>query len=96
MCPRETRIALADLLVVLMLAKLAGMQSLQGKSRLDRRSGGAPAREVAALVETHAVYQYLQVCDFPVWIENRVNEAMAAWFVRKEARSVGAGRNQVG
>jgi len=32
MCTRETRIALAGLLVVLVLAKLAGMQSLQGAS----------------------------------------------------------------
>jgi hypothetical protein len=32
MCTGETRIALANLLVVLVLAKLAGMQSLQGAS----------------------------------------------------------------
>ncbi len=32
MCTRETRIALAGLLVVLVLAKLAGMQSLLGAS----------------------------------------------------------------
>ena len=32
MCAGETRLALADLLVVLVLAKLAGMQSLKGAS----------------------------------------------------------------
>jgi len=54
--------ALAGLLVVLVLAKLAGMQSLVGKSRLGQGSARAAARGVAAVVETHALCQYLQLC----------------------------------
>jgi len=61
-CARGKRYELASLLVVLVLAKLAGMQSLQGKSRLDCRSGNPPAPGVAVIMGTHAMCQYLQVC----------------------------------
>ncbi len=41
-CARGKRYDLAGLLVVLVLAKLAGMQSLLGKSRLGAGSGSVP------------------------------------------------------
>lgn len=59
---RGKRSDVAGLLVVLVLAKLAGMQSLLGKSRLDCRSRASLAPRVAVVVETHALCQYLQLC----------------------------------
>ena len=59
---RGKRYDVAGLLVVLVLAKLAGMQSLLGKSRLGAGSGSEALRGVAVAVETHAVCQYLQLC----------------------------------
>src|SRR5258706_6337569 len=61
-CARGKRYEIADLLVLLVLAKLAGMQSLLAGSRLGCRSGSAAARGVAPVVETHAVCQYVQLC----------------------------------
>jgi hypothetical protein len=61
-CARGKRYDLAGLLVVLVLAKLAGMQSLLGESRLDPGSASEALQGVAVVVETHAMCQYVQLC----------------------------------
>jgi hypothetical protein len=69
-CARGKRYELAGLLMLLVLAKLAGMQSLQGESRLGPGSASPATCQLAGEVETHAVCQYLQLCDFRVWTVN--------------------------
>src|SRR2546421_12806712 len=86
MCTRETRIALASLLVLLVLAKLAGMQSLLGASDWVRDQE-AFLREGLQLSWKHMpcanTYSYaLERLD-----SQEVNAALAAWCVRKEAES---------
>jgi hypothetical protein len=56
---RGKRYDVAGVLAVLVLAKLAGMKSVLGESRLDCRSGHSAARGVASVVETDAVCQYV-------------------------------------
>src|SRR5438105_4587817 len=56
---RGKRYDLAGLLGVLVLAKLAGMKSVLGKSRLDKGSGSPVARGIAVDVETHAMRKYV-------------------------------------
>ena len=90
MCPWETRIALAGLLVVLVLAKLAGMQSLSGASDWVRDQE-ALLREGLRLpwkrMPCANTYSYaLARLD-----SQKVNTALAAWCVRKEAESRCAG-----
>ena len=90
MCPRETRIALAGLLVVLVLAKLAGMQSLQGASDWI-------ADQEALLREgLHLSWKRMPCANTYSYAlarldSQQVNEALAAWCVRKEAESRCAG-----
>jgi hypothetical protein len=66
MCPRETRIALAGVLVVLVLAKLAGMQSLEHLRIFDSRgdcdlvSGGGKPVAVCP-------YHLYRHCFWPFW-----------------------------
>ena len=62
---RGKRYNLAGLVVVLVLATLAGMQSLLGGSRMGSRSASPPVREIASVLETHAVCKYLQLCVSP-------------------------------
>ena len=89
-CARGKRYELASLLVVLVLAKLAGMQSLKGASDwiADQepflRQGLQLSWERMPCANT---YRYaLARLD-----SQRVNEALAAWCVRKEAASRCAG-----
>ena len=86
MCTRETRIALANLLMVLVLAKLAGMQSLQGASDwiadqealLSARLPLSWKRMPCANTYSYALARLES---------QQVNAALAAWMVRKEAES---------
>jgi predicted transposase YbfD/YdcC len=85
-CARGKRYDVASLLVMLVLAKLAGMQSLQGASDWIRDQE-ALLREGLQLSWKHMpcanTYSYaLARLD-----SQRVNEALAAWCVRKEAES---------
>jgi predicted transposase YbfD/YdcC len=85
-CARGKRYELADLLVVLVLAKLAGMQSLLGASDWIRDQE-ALLREGLHLswkrMPCANTYSYaLARLD-----SQQVNTALAAWFVRKEAES---------
>jgi predicted transposase YbfD/YdcC len=86
MCTRETRIALASLLVVLVLAKRAGMQSPQGASDWI-------ADQEARLREGLQLSWKRMPCANPYSYalarldSQHVNEALAAWCVRKEAES---------
>jgi hypothetical protein len=90
---RGKRYELAGLLVVLVLAKLAGMQSLLGASEwiADQE---ALVREGLHLswkrMPCTNTYSYaLARLD-----SQEVNAALAAWFVRIEARSAGADRSR--
>src|SRR5947208_215875 len=56
---RGKRYELAGLLMVLVLAKLAGMKNLLGESRMDRASGRLAMRGVGPALETHALCQHL-------------------------------------
>lgn len=89
----ETRIALAGLLVVLVLAKLAGMQSLLGASEwiADQASLLREGLQLSwKRMPCTNTYSYaLARLD-----SQQVNAALAAWFERKEARSAGADRNR--
>ena len=85
-CARGKRYELAGLLVVLVLAKLAGMQSLKGASDWVRDQE-ALVREGLHLPWKHMpcanTYSYaLARLD-----SQKVNTALAAWCVRKEAES---------
>ena len=86
MCTRETRIALAGLLVVLVLAKLAGMQSLQGASDWIQD-------QQALLCEgLHLSWKRMPCANTYSYAlarleSQQVNAALAAWMVRKEAES---------
>ena len=90
---RGKRYELAGLLVVLVLAKLAGMQSLSGASDWVQDQG---ARLCEGLqlpwkrMPCANTYSYaLARLD-----SQQVNAALAAWMVRKEARSAAAERNR--
>src|SRR5437763_8199674 len=85
-CARGKRYELAGLLVVLVLAKLAGMQSLSGASDWVQDQG-ALLREGLQLpwkrMPCANTYSYaLARLD-----SQQVNAALAAWCVRKEAES---------
>src|SRR2546421_123737 len=85
-CARGKRYDLAGLLVVLVLAKLAGMQSLQGASDWIQDQE-AFLREGLQLswkrMPCANTYSYaLARLD-----SQQVNAALAAWFVRQEAES---------
>ena len=90
---RGKRYELAGLLVVLVLAKLAGMQSLLGASEwiadqeaLLRRGLHLSWKRMPC---TNTYSYALARLD-----SQQVNTALAAWFERKEARSAGADRNR--
>ena len=90
---RGKRYELAGLLVVLVLAKLAGMQNLLGASEwiADQE---ALLREGLQLswkrMPCANTYSYaLERLD-----SQQVNAALAAWFERKEARSADVDRNR--
>jgi hypothetical protein len=80
-------------LVVLVLAKLAGMQSLLGASEwiADQASLVREGLQLSwKRMPCTNTYSYaLARLD-----SQQVNAALAAWFERKEARSVGADRNR--
>jgi len=86
MCTRETRIALANLLVVLVLVKLAGMQSLQGASDwiADQE---ALLREGLQLSWKRMPCANTYSYALARLESQEVNAALAAWMVRKEAQS---------
>jgi hypothetical protein len=56
---RGKRYDLAGLLMVLVMAKLAGMKNLLGESRMDRPPGSLAMCGVGSAVETHALCQHL-------------------------------------
>src|SRR2546425_12517379 len=94
-CARGKRYDLAGLLVVLVLAKLAGMQSLQGASdwiqdqEVLLREGLQLSWKRMPCANTYS-YALARLDS------QQVNAALAAWFVRKEARSAGVERNRAG
>ena len=85
-CARGKRSDLAGLLVVLVLAKLAGMQSLQGASdwiqdqEVLLREGLQLSWKRMPCANTYS-YALARLDS------QQVNAALAAWFVRKEAES---------
>ena len=85
-CTRETRIALASVLVVLVLAKLAGMQSLQGASDWNADQE-ALLREGLQLSWKRMPCANTYSSALARLDSQHVNEALAAWCVRKEAES---------
>jgi len=90
---RGKRYELAGLLIVLVLAKLAGMQSLLGASDWVRdqecflRQGLQLSWKRMPCANTYS-YALARLDS------QQVNTALAAWFERKEARSAGADRNR--
>jgi hypothetical protein len=90
---RGKRYEVAGLLVVLVLAKLAGMQSLLGASEWI-------ADQAALLREgLHLSWKRMPCANTYSYALERldsqqVNAVLAAWFERKEARSADADRNR--
>src|SRR5947209_18332434 len=85
-CARGKRYDLAGLLVVLMLAKLAGMQSLKGAS------DWAQDQEAFLREGLHLSWERMPCANTYSYAlarldSQQVNTALAAWCVRKEAES---------
>src|SRR5437588_11845161 len=85
-CARGKRYDLAGLLVVLVLAKLAGMQSLVGAS------DWAQDQEPLLREGLHLPWKRMPCANTYSYAlarldSQQVNEALAAWFVRQEPQS---------
>src|SRR5258708_6467363 len=89
-CARGKRYELAGVLVVLVLAKLAGMQSLSGASDWVRDQE-ALLREGLRLTWKRMPCANTSSYALARLDSQKVNTALAAWYVRKEAASRCAG-----